>query len=52
MIQYMANRIISGALEYTYVIERRPDMKEGIDEYLIAHGRADLIVNPEVAVTK
>lgn len=44
MIQYMANRIISGALEYSYVVEKRPDLKEGIDEYLIAHEREDLIV--------
>lgn len=44
MIQYMSNRIISGALEYTYVVSKRPDLKEGIDEYLIAHGREDLIV--------
>lgn len=44
MIQYMGNRIISGALEYTYVMDKRPDLKDDIDEFLIAHGREDLIV--------
>ena len=40
---YMANRIISGALSYTVVITKRPDLKAGIDEYLTEQGRADLI---------
>lgn len=41
---YIAQRIIDGALNYAYVISRRPDLKEDIDAYLIAHGRGDLII--------
>lgn len=40
---YMANRIMSGALDYTTVVTKRPDLKAGIDEYLTNAGRADLI---------
>lgn len=43
MTVYMATRIMSGALEYDYVISKRPDLKEGIDTYLIEQGREDLI---------
>jgi len=46
MAAYMASRIIEGAQDYDFVIERRPDLKEGIDAYLIAHGREDLITTP------
>lgn len=44
MAAYMAQRIIDGAYEYVYVISKRPDLKAGIDTYLIEKGRHDLIV--------
>lgn len=47
MAIYMASRIMSGALDYLYVVERRPDLKEGIDAYLIKQGREDLIKEAE-----
>lgn len=43
MAAYMAQRIIDGAYTYTFVITQRPDLKEGIDAYLSAKGREDLI---------
>lgn len=43
MANYMAQRIIDGALEYSYVIGKRPDLKEDIDTYLTEKGHADLI---------
>lgn len=43
MAAYMAQRIIDGAYTYDYVISKRPDLKDGIDAYLIAQGREDLI---------
>jgi hypothetical protein len=43
MAAYMAQRIIDGAYTYDYVISRRPDLKVGIDTYLIGKGREDLI---------
>ena len=43
MAAYMAQRIIDGAYSYSFVISRRPDLKNGIDAYLIEKGRADLI---------
>ena len=39
----MGQRIIDGAYTYDYVISKRPDLKDGIDAYLISHGREDLI---------
>lgn len=44
MANYMATRIIDGAQDYSYVISKRPDLKAGIDAYLIEQARADLIV--------
>lgn len=44
MAEFLGYRIASGALEYSYAIERRPDLKEGIDAYLIANGHEELIV--------
>jgi hypothetical protein len=44
MAVYLANRIIAGALDYTLVVTRRPDLKTDIDAFLITQGRADLIV--------
>ena len=46
MAAYLGQRIIDGAYTYDYVIARRPDLKEGIDAYLISQGRGDLITNP------
>jgi len=43
MADYMAQRIIDGVYTYDYVISKRPDLKAGIDAYLTAQGRADLI---------
>lgn len=40
---YLGQRIIDGAYTYDYVIERRPDLKEGIDAYLVSKSREDLI---------
>jgi hypothetical protein len=45
MAAYMAQRIIDDAFAYDYVIGKRPDLKEGIDAYLVAHDRADLITS-------
>lgn len=44
MAEFMAQRIIDGLLDYTYVISKRPDLKEGIDKYLKDKSRDDLIV--------
>lgn len=43
MAVYLAQRIIDGAYTYDYVISRRPDLKQGIDAYLIEKDRQDLI---------
>ncbi|WP_171700251.1 hypothetical protein [Anoxybacillus sp. CHMUD] len=44
MADYLAQRIIDEAYTYDYVISKRPDLKEGIDAYLISKGRENLIV--------
>ena len=44
MAIYMGSRILSGALDYAYVVSKRPDLKEGIDAFLIEKGGEDLIV--------
>jgi hypothetical protein len=43
MAAYMGQRIIDAAYTYDYVISKCPDLKEGIDAYLISNGRQDLI---------
>lgn len=43
MANYMADRIIRGVYTYEYVMSKRPDLKDEIDQYLIEHGHADLI---------
>lgn len=43
MANYLAQRIIDGAYTYDYVISKRPDLKQGIDKYLISQDREDLI---------
>ncbi len=45
MAEFMAQRIIDGAQDYSYVISKRPDLKEGIDRYLRGRDREDLILN-------
>lgn len=50
MEKYLASRIISGALEYSYVITKRPDLKEGVDAYLISSGHGDLIVTEDAPI--
>lgn len=44
---YLAQRIIDGAFDkqggYSYVIGKRPDLKEGIDAYLTEKEHTDLI---------
>ena len=47
MGRYMAERIIKGVYTYEYVIEKRPDLKEDIDNYLIETGHEDLIPKKE-----
>jgi hypothetical protein len=44
MAAYLGQRIIDGAYTYVYVIEKRPDLKVGIDTHLRDQGRLDLIV--------
>ena len=43
MADYMGQRIIDGVYTYSYVIGKKPNLKEGIDAYLTTQGRADLI---------
>lgn len=43
MAKYMADRIIRGIYTYEYVMSKRPDLQEDIDDYLIDHGYIDLI---------
>ena len=43
MAPYMGQRILDEAYTYEYVLSKRPDLKEGIDEYLISKDRADII---------
>jgi hypothetical protein len=43
MAAYLASRIIDNVYTYDYVISKRPDLKSGIDAYLISQGREDLI---------
>lgn len=44
MADYLASRIIDGAYTYEYVISKRPDLKAGIDAYLILKEKEELIV--------
>lgn len=48
MARYMASRIIEGVYTYKYVMDRRPDLQEGIDQYLIEQGYEHLIPKPEL----
>lgn len=44
MAQYLAQQIIESNLDYLYVIGKKPNLKTGIDAYLIEKGREELIV--------
>lgn len=43
MVQYLGNQIIGGALDYSYVVTKRPDLKAQLDTYLTDKGYANLI---------
>ncbi|CAM4013193.1 hypothetical protein [Mesobacillus zeae] len=43
MAAYMAQRIIDGAYTFLFVTTKRPDLQAGIETYLTAQGREDLI---------
>lgn len=43
MADYLAQRIIDGRFTYAEVIAKKPNLKTGIDAYLTAQGRQDLI---------
>lgn len=43
MAVFMAKRIITGKNIYSEIITARPDLKDGIDEYLVDSGHGDLI---------
>ena len=45
MANFLAQRIINGLLDYTLAITRRPDLKNGIDDYLVLKGEVDLITS-------
>lgn len=44
MAEYLASRIGGGYLEYTFVVSRRPELKEDIDSHLRRLGYGSLIV--------
>ena len=43
MANYLGMRIAGGYLDYTEVITKYPQFKEGIDAYLKDHGKENLI---------
>lgn len=45
MVEYLSHRIIDGAYTYAYIISKRADLKNGIDNYLKEKNREDLITN-------
>ena len=47
MANYLAQRIIDEVYTYAYVVSRRPDLKSGIDSYLIKNEREDLITSAQ-----
>lgn len=38
MIAYLVNQIILGNLTYQEIITKRPDLKDGIDQYITEKG--------------
>lgn len=47
MANYLAQRVIDEIYTYTYVVSRRPDLKNGIDSYLIKNEKEDLITSAQ-----
>ncbi len=45
IVKYLSDKIIAGELEYSFVISKRPDLKAGIDAYLVANGYENMIVD-------
>lgn len=43
MAEYLAQRIIDGALEYCAVIKKKPNLQVDIDKFLTEKGHEDLI---------
>lgn len=43
MAEYLAQRIIDGALEYCAVIKKKPELKTDIDKFLTEKKHAELI---------
>lgn len=43
--RYFGNQIIKEELEYDFVVSKRVDLKEGLDEYLISQNHEDKIKN-------
>ena len=43
MAEYLAQRIIDGALEYCAVIKKKPDLQKDIDKFLTDKGHSELI---------
>lgn len=37
-------RVIDGRMDYATIVRKVPPIKESLDEYLIEHGKEDLIV--------
>ena len=50
MTAYIAQRIIDGLYSYDYVIDKRPDMKAEIDEYLAKQNRNKLNIQDDISV--
>lgn len=44
MASYLALRIIENGYTYDFVVSKRPDLKSGIDAYLLENGYDNLIV--------
>jgi hypothetical protein len=43
MAQMIIDNPVGGKYTYTYVVTKRPDLKTGVDEYLVSKNREDLI---------
>lgn len=50
MTAYIAQRIIDGVYSYDYVIDKRPDLKTEIDEYLSKQNSDNLTTQNDVSV--
>lgn len=45
IVKYLSEKIISGDLDYTFAVEKRPDLELLINEYLVKRGFENLIEN-------